>query len=345
MPRPTARARAAGALVLALCACEPSTPPARWAMETSPAPAAPASTLDFSWPQPVEVEPDLDEVQAAVQAARTVLGTMPEDDRKRVLQRLLPYGPPAPAPDVASPAGAAPAAAPTPSREALDLLSVMRDLHARHKTKELALAAFFLGPGAVARARRLLRLAPERIDTGALSLALRRRELRLLRYVREARRWATLYGLLWPVERTWRVTSGFGRRVHPILGSESNHLGIDLSMPVGTEVRAPSDGVVLRVRQGPVNGRWIEIDHGNGVRTLYCHLSAVDVRRGQKVKAGEVVARSGDTGRVTGPHLHYQVRLSGSFVDPLCGRAPATAVAEPLSLEPTPAATPPQAAR
>jgi murein DD-endopeptidase MepM/ murein hydrolase activator NlpD len=88
------------------------------------------------------------------------------------------------------------------------------------------------------------------------------------------------------------------------------------------------------VLQGPINGHWIELDHGAGVRTQYSHLSRVEVKRGQQVKAGELVARSGDTGRVTGPHLHYQVKLSGGFVDPLGSRASVERVAAPWVLGP-----------
>jgi murein DD-endopeptidase MepM/ murein hydrolase activator NlpD len=93
---------------------------------------------------------------------------------------------------------------------------------------------------------------------------------------------------------------------------------------------------VKRVLQGPINGHWVELDHGSGVRTQYCHLSLVEVKRGQQVKAGELVARSGDTGRVTGPHLHYQVKLPGGFVDPLGSRVPLELVAAPLQLAPEP---------
>jgi murein DD-endopeptidase MepM/ murein hydrolase activator NlpD len=88
------------------------------------------------------------------------------------------------------------------------------------------------------------------------------------------------------------------------------------------------------VLNGPINGHWLEVDHGDGVRTQYCHLSRVDVKRGQQVKAGELVALSGDTGRVTGPHLHYQVKWAREFVDPIGTRASPALVAAPWVLEP-----------
>ncbi|MFL5344888.1 MAG: M23 family metallopeptidase [Hyalangium sp.] len=222
------------------------------------------------------------------------------------------------------------------------MVATLRELYMAHGSRDLALAAFFIGSEPVMRACRRLRLPPDRIGLVTLASKLKRREVHALRYVREARTWATLYGLAWPVDRTWRLTSGFGPRIHPILGSEMEHRGVDISVPVGTPVHSPSDGVVVRVRQGPVNGLWLELDHGDGVRTLYCHLSLVEVKPGQKVKAGESVALSGETGRVTGPHLHYQVKLSGAWVDPVRSRASPHLPVQPLAREPEPPAAPTQ---
>ncbi|WP_224244434.1 M23 family metallopeptidase [Hyalangium gracile] len=286
------------------------------------------------------VTPDLDEAQALSWAARTALQTLPEEARRRILEPWL-SPPPAPVLAIIFPPGGGVELAPEPltmPRREVDLLNVMRELRAQHGTPVLALSAFFLGPESMERARKRLRLAPERITPNALSRVLRRREKPLLRQVREAERWARLYALGWPVDRSWRVTSRFGQRIHPILGILSEHRGIDIAVPVGTEVRAPADGVVTRVLESPVNGQWIEIDHGLGMRTHYCHLSLVEVKRGQQVKAGELVARSGDTGRVTGPHLHYQVKLPDGHVDPLGSRAPVDLIAAPWVLEPEPLA-------
>ncbi len=279
----------------------------------------------FSGPQ---VEPDLDEAQASTQAARAVLQTLSEEERRRLLERWLPSSP------LPSPVGTGELTlVPAAPRPEVDLLAVMRELHARHGTRVLALSAFFLGPEPTARARKRLKLAPEHIGVGALSRVLRKRERPLLRHVREAERWAMLYALAWPVDRSWRVTSRFGPRIHPVVGNLSEHRGVDISMPIGTDIRAPASGTVRRVSEGPINGQWLEIDHGAGLRTSYCHLSLAEVKRGQKVKAGELVARSGDTGRVTGPHLHYQVKRSGAHVDPLGSRASAALVAAPLPLD------------
>jgi murein DD-endopeptidase MepM/ murein hydrolase activator NlpD len=324
-------------IALAAGACQPppefrrSPPP----LTVRPAPSA--------WIPPLQAEPDLDEAQALAWAARTVILLLPLDERRRILE---PWLPPPSTPVLAtalSPvSGLELAFAPAAPRREVELLQVMRELHAVHGTRVLTLSAFFLGPEPVARARKRLRLAPERISVSAISRVLRRRERPLLRYVSEAERWATLAGLGWPVERTWRISSRFGPRIHPIVGGLSQHRGVDLSMPVGTEVRAPSGGIVTKVRQGPINGNWLELDHGDGVRTQYCHLSLVEVKRGQQVKAGERVALSGDTGRVTGPHLHYQVKLADDFLDPLGSRAPLQLVGAPLQLTPEPLATLPR---
>ena len=119
-------------------------------------------------------------------------------------------------------------------------------------SRDLALAAFFAGPEPVARARQRLRLPPERISLEKLAGRLPRRELR---YAREARNRAGLYALAWPVERDWRLSSPFGPRLHPLESKLREHPGVDISVPVGTAVRASAAGVVAGVREGPANGR------------------------------------------------------------------------------------------
>ncbi len=316
-------------LALAVGACQP--PPelrGRTGLE-----ARAASSSRPLWVSRPAVAPDLDEAQALAWAVRTVLQSLPEPEQRRLLEAWLPSVP------LAAPAAGVELASvqEVPRRE-VELLSVMQALHAQHGHRVLTLSAFFLGAGPVERARKRLKVAPERMTVDRLSRVLRRRERPLLGHVREAERWATLAALGWPVERTWRISSRFGPRIHPVVGGLSQHRGVDIALPVGTEVRAPAGGVVTRVLQGPINGHWFELDHGDGVRTQYCHLSLVEVKRGQRVKAGERLALSGDTGRVTGPHLHYQVKLSGAFVDPLGSRAPLERVAEPWVLTPEPLA-------
>lgn len=330
--------------MFALGACQPSSDyRARAPARDTRASEEPALRTWFTRPA---VEPDLDEAQALAQAARVVLQSLPEEQQQHVLARWLPStsapvtvasGPVAP---VAVPAGPTVshegAPAPVAPRLEVDLLALMRGLHAQHGTRVLALTAFFLGSDTVTRATRRLRLAPERIGVGALSRVLKRREQPLLRHVREAERWTTLYALAWPVDPSLRVTSRFGPRIHPLLGGLSDHRGVDVATPIGTEIRAPADGRVTRVRESTINGLWVELDHGAGVRTQFCHLSLTDLKRGQQVRAGDLVARSGDTGRVTGPHLHYQVKVSGAWVDPLASRASAELVAQPFQFMPAP---------
>jgi deoxyuridine 5'-triphosphate nucleotidohydrolase len=142
---------------------------------------------------------------------------------------------------------------------------------------------------------------------------------------------ATAYGLSWPVAPGTRVTSPFGWRNHPILGRRQFHTGVDLAVPEGTQVKAVADGVVRRASEDAVNGRVVIVDHGRGVSTAYCHNSRLLVVTGMRVKAGDVIAESGTTGRSTGPHLHYQLELGHEPVDPLAfgGSAPAPVVGLP----------------
>jgi murein DD-endopeptidase MepM/ murein hydrolase activator NlpD len=113
------------------------------------------------------------------------------------------------------------------------------------------------------------------------------------------------------------VTDVFGWRIHPVYGTRSFHDGTDFNAPIGTPVAAAADGTVIMVQTYGGYGKAIKIDHGGGVVTLYGHLSSYDVEDGQKVAAGQVIARSGNTGTSTGPHLHFSVIVDGTPVDPL----------------------------
>ncbi len=113
-----------------------------------------------------------------------------------------------------------------------------------------------------------------------------------------------------------RVTSPFGPRQDPFDGRLTRHAGVDLAGDEGAEIRAAAGGVVRRSGQLGGYGNAVEIDHGNGLTTLYAHASDVLVRDGDRVTPGQPIARVGHSGRATGPHLHFEVRLGGKPVDP-----------------------------
>lgn len=115
------------------------------------------------------------------------------------------------------------------------------------------------------------------------------------------------------------VLSGFGMRYHPILHLRRMHEGLDFRASVGTPVYATADGVIKYASRDGTYGNLVEINHGYGFQTRYAHLSkfAKGIRPGKKVKRGDIIAYSGDTGLTEGPHLHYEVRINGTPVNPL----------------------------
>jgi murein DD-endopeptidase MepM/ murein hydrolase activator NlpD len=119
---------------------------------------------------------------------------------------------------------------------------------------------------------------------------------------------------LWPVEG--RVASSFGEREDPINGEGAFHSGIDIDAPYGTPVRAAGDGDVTGAAMAAGYGREVELDHGHGLLTLYGHLSAIAVFAGEHVTRGQVIGYVGQSGRATGPHLHYEVRVHNVPVNP-----------------------------
>ncbi len=120
---------------------------------------------------------------------------------------------------------------------------------------------------------------------------------------------------LWPIEG--RVTSSFGEREDPFNGEGAFHQGIDISAPVGTPIHAPASGTVMVAGFGASGyGREVVLDHGHGVRTVFGHMSGTNVVPGQQVTRGDVIGYVGDSGRSTGAHLHYEVRLNDQPVNP-----------------------------
>lgn len=113
------------------------------------------------------------------------------------------------------------------------------------------------------------------------------------------------------------LSSSYGMRVHPITGKVARHNGIDIPAPYGTPIYATADGIVGRAQRLGGYGNYVEINHGNEIQTRYGHMSRFVVRPGERVKKGEVIGYVGSTGRSTGNHLHYEVRIEGAPVNPL----------------------------
>ena len=115
-----------------------------------------------------------------------------------------------------------------------------------------------------------------------------------------------------------RLASGFGQRIDPFLKVKRMHYGLDFSIKVGTPIYATADGkaVIVKTSFGGF-GKHIYLDHGNGYKTVYAHLDKFNIKRGQKVKRWELIAYSGNSGRSTAPHLHYEVHKNGEKINPI----------------------------
>ena len=114
-----------------------------------------------------------------------------------------------------------------------------------------------------------------------------------------------------------RMSSGYGMRNHPVLRKRRKHNGIDLAAPTGTPVYATADGVVTRANWFSTYGLYVSIDHGADLETRYAHLSKLSVADGERIEKGDIIGYVGSTGRSTGPHLHYEVRIDGVAVNPI----------------------------
>lgn len=121
---------------------------------------------------------------------------------------------------------------------------------------------------------------------------------------------------LMPLEAS-ALTSGFGMRIHPVLGGRRGHKGVDLASPMGTPIRAAADGVVSRADWFSSYGLYVSLEHGGQIETRYGHMSRLNVAAGQIVHKGDIIGYVGSTGRSTGPHLHYEVRIAGTAVNPV----------------------------
>ncbi|MCT4542494.1 MAG: peptidoglycan DD-metalloendopeptidase family protein [Vallitalea sp.] len=121
----------------------------------------------------------------------------------------------------------------------------------------------------------------------------------------------------WPFTNNRHITSPFKMRWHPVLKRYKFHSGIDIGSSIGTPVKAVHNGIVTFAGKGSAWGYYILIDHGSGYVTIYAHNSKLLVKKGDKVKIGQTIAKSGNTGWSTGPHLHFGVRKDGKWINPL----------------------------
>lgn len=121
----------------------------------------------------------------------------------------------------------------------------------------------------------------------------------------------------WPCPASSRITSTFGSREAPVAGASTSHKGIDIGVGTGNKVVAAADGEVVIATYSASAGNYVMISHGGDVATVYMHMSEIKTSVGAEVKKGDVIGLSGNTGYSTGPHLHFGLRIDGSYVDPL----------------------------
>jgi murein DD-endopeptidase MepM/ murein hydrolase activator NlpD len=119
---------------------------------------------------------------------------------------------------------------------------------------------------------------------------------------------------LWPV--TGQITASFGERLDPFSGEGEFHKGVDISVAYGSPVHVTADGVIVSVETTPGYGHLVVVDHGSGTTTWYGHLSGFNASVGEEVHRGDTIGYSGTSGRSTGPHVHYEIRLNGAPINP-----------------------------
>ncbi|HUT03861.1 MAG TPA: M23 family metallopeptidase [bacterium] len=156
-------------------------------------------------------------------------------------------------------------------------------------------------------------------ELGMLEANLDRQSARadlLMSYLNEHKKLLASIPSITPIDGGW-LSSGYGYRRDPFTHRKAFHHGVDIACPVGTPVCITADGVVARVRWYSDWGYAVEVDHGNGFSTWYAHCSKLTRERGDRLERGDVIAQVGSTGRSTGPHLHYEVRINGKAQNPI----------------------------
>jgi murein DD-endopeptidase MepM/ murein hydrolase activator NlpD len=185
-----------------------------------------------------------------------------------------------------------------------------------------------------ANASDTFRIKPEDLKANQTALGVSDPEFRAL-----ADNWGKINGAVSKVEvavpsinpvEVMKFSSGYGYRSAPTRGASRNHKGIDIPGPVGTPIYATADGTIGRAQWVGGYGKYVEINHGNAVQTRYGHLSAMNVVPGQRIRKGDILGYMGSTGRSTGSHLHYEVRIAGEAINPVAFLSPVTPAANLL---------------
>lgn len=158
-------------------------------------------------------------------------------------------------------------------------------------------------------------IAEQKAVVEALEAAIAAEKKRLIEENKEARKYDG-GEFAWPAPSYVRISDDYGNRTHPILGTQQFHNGIDMAAPSGSPVLAAYDGEVVAADYSATMGNYIMINHGDGIITIYMHMSSLGVSKGTTVVRGEQIGKVGSTGRSTGPHLHFSVRKDGSYVSP-----------------------------
>lgn len=181
------------------------------------------------------------------------------------------------------------------------------------KEKEMGIVAADISNKEQAIREYEAQIAAENAEIAALEKAIAEEKARL---AEESRRQYNGGMFAWPCPGYKRISDDYGNRIHPILGTQQFHNGVDMAAPYGSAILAAYDGDVVAAAYNGSMGNYVMIDHGSGLYTIYMHCSSLNVSKGQVVSKGQTIAAVGSTGRSTGNHLHFSVRKNGSYVSP-----------------------------